>query len=134
VRRFTAQSVPNAQCLFPEVFPDGASQPRACDFDDMALRLVKWQPSVHGLTATYSELAASRLGQLIAAPVIRGTIVYVDPTLLSESLAQRLPQPFHVGFTFAPGQNFRETDYTQIKNVARLPAAAVQLAWLQIAD
>ena len=130
----TPHPVPNALYVFPETFPDGVSQPRVCDFDDMVLRLVKWQPSVHGLTPTYSELAASRLGQLIEAPVVRGTIVYVEPALLPEALAQRLTQPFHIGFTFSPGQNFRETDYAQIKNTASLPAAAVQLAWLQIAD
>ena len=68
--------------VMPYAPANGGSQPRFCDFDDMALRLVKWHPSRHGLTATYSELVASRLAQLIEAPVIRGTIVYVDLQLL----------------------------------------------------
>lgn len=70
----TRESVPNAVYVFPHALP-GASNPRVCDFDDMVLRVVKWHPSIHGLTSTYSELVASRLGQLIEAPVVRGMVM-----------------------------------------------------------
>lgn len=111
----------------------GASGAQFCDFDDEIIRLCKWHPSVHGLTATYSELVASRLGQLIEAPVVRGTIVYVDPDLLPEPQGGEV-QPFHVGFTHLDGQDFSEADYDAIDNKVALPRAAVQLAWLQIED
>ena len=130
----TKHAVPNATLVFPTAFPNGGSQPRVCDFDDMVLRLVKWHPSNHGLTATYSELIASRLGQLIEAPVVRGSVIYVDTALLPPEVAGRVTQPFHVGFTFSPGQNFKEADYERIKNPAALPAAVVHLAWLQVGD
>lgn len=120
--------------VFHTPLPNGGSQPRVCDFDDMVLRLVKWHPSTHGLTSTYSELVASRVGLLIGAPVVRGTVVYVEPGLLPTDLASRLTQPFHVGFTYSPGHNFTAVDYPAIQNVASLPAAAVHLAWLQIGD
>ena len=77
---------------------------------------------------------ASRIAQLIEAPFIRGTIVYVDLALLPTGVGDHLAQPFHVGFTYAPGQNFREDDYDRIENAAALPAAAVHLAWLQVGD
>jgi hypothetical protein len=133
----TKESVPNATLVHTYQLP-GASNPRVCDFDDMTLRVVKWHPSAHGLTATYSELVASRLGQLIEAPVVRGTVVYVEPELLPPELttqaAHPVTQPFHVGFTYSPGKGFRSDDYAQIKNTMSLPAAAVQLAWLQVED
>lgn len=132
--QITQQAVPNATLLLPWVPEDGGSQPRVCDFDDMVIRLVKWHPSSHGLTASYSELVASRIAQLTEAPVIRGNIVYVDPVLLPSALRDRVRQPFHVGFTYSPGHNFREADYTGIQNSAALPAAAVHLAWLQVED
>ena len=106
----------------------------ACELDDNVLRIVKWHPSNHGLTCTYSELVASRLGQLIEAPVVRGTVVYVDNMLLPPDLMNRVNQQFHVGFTYSLGQNFSEQDYQKIQNTASLAAAAVQLAWLQVAD
>lgn len=133
----TRQSVPNGTWVHTYAL-GGASDPRVCGFDDMVLRVVKWHPSIHGDTSTYSELAASRIGQLINAPVVRGIVVHVDPVLLPPELAGRptqpITQPFHVGFTYAPGQDFRPEDYDKIKNTPALPAAAVQLAWLQIAD
>jgi hypothetical protein len=112
---------------------NGGSQPRVCDFDDMVLRLVKWHPS-NGLTSTYSELAASRLGQLIDSPVVRGSVVFVDMGLLPPEFQGRIMQPYHIGFTYAPGQNFSEADYGGIKNTTALPAAVVHLAWLQVGD
>lgn len=129
----TKESVPNATLVHAYQLP-GASNPRVCDFDDMTLRVVKWHPSGHGFTATYSELVASRLGQLIEAPVVRGTVVYVEPDLLPPELTAQMVQPFHVGFTYSQGKGFRADDYAQIKNTMSLPAAAVQLAWLQIED
>ena len=39
-----------------------------------------------------------------------------------------------MGFTYAPGQDFSEADYANIQNTPALCAAAVELAWLQIAD
>jgi hypothetical protein len=89
VSRITQHSVPNAILVHPVVLPNGGSRPRVCDFDDMVLRLVKWHPSNHGFTSTYSELAASRLGQLIEAPVIRGSVVYVHTKLLPTDLVVR---------------------------------------------
>jgi hypothetical protein len=130
----TKHSVPNATLVFPTAFPNGGSAPRVCDFDDMVLRLVKWHPSNHGDTATYSELAASRLGQLIEAPVVRGMVVFVDMALLPPGLIPRVKQPFHTGFTYSPGQNFSEADYAAIENRVSLPAAAAHLAWLLVGD
>src|SRR5215217_6012202 len=112
----------------------GGSGAHFCDFDDEVIRLVKWHPSVHGITATYSELVASRLGQLIEAPVVRGMVVHVDPDLLPPGLQDKGAQPFHVGFTHLEGQDFTEADYDAIDNKLSLPRAAVQLAWLQIED
>jgi hypothetical protein len=112
----------------------GGSAAHFCDFDDEVIRLVKWHPSAHGITATYSELVASRLGQLIEAPVVRGTVVHVDPDLLSLELQNKGVQPFHVGFTHLEGQDFSEADYDAIDNKFSLPKAVVQLAWLQIED
>lgn len=134
VCQMVQQSIPNATMVYHAAFPNGGSAPRVCDFDDMVHRLVKWHPSSHGLTCTYSELIASRLGQLIGAPLVRGTVVYVDVALLPPDIAARVTQPFHVGFTYSPGQNFSPNDYDQLKNRGSFPAAAVHLAWLQVGD
>lgn len=130
----TQYIVPNATWVHAYQLPNGGSAPRVCDFDDMVLRVVKWHPSNHGFTSTYSELVASRLGQLIEAPVIRGAVVYVEPDLLPQEVAGRVTQSFHVGFKYSLGRNFSEKDYAKIENTPALPAAAVQLAWLQVAD
>lgn len=127
-------SIPNATLVLPTALTDGGSQPRFCDFDDEVIRLIKWHPSGHGFTATYSELVASRLGQLIEAPVVRGTVVYVDPNLLPPEVAGNVSQQFHVGFTYMEGQNFSDADYGKVENQLSLPRAAVQLAWLQMGD
>jgi hypothetical protein len=112
----------------------GSSGAHFWDFDDEVIRLVKWHPSVHGFTSTYSELIASRLGQLIDAPVVRGTVVHIDPDLLPPELMDKGAQPFHVGFTHLIGDDFSEADYDHIDNKLSLPKAAVQLAWLRIED
>lgn len=128
-------SVPNARWLLGAPQGEaGGSGARFCDFDDEIIRLCKWHPSPHGITATYSELVASRLGQLIEAPVVRGTVVYVDPDLLPPESRGQDEQPFHVGFTRLEGQDFTDSDYDAIDNEVALPKAAVQLAWLQIED
>ncbi len=127
--------MPNARWLLGTPLGEaGGSGARFADFDDEIIRLVKWHPSAHGVTATYSELVASRLGQLIEAPVVRGTVVYVDPELLPPESRGQDPQPFHVGFTHLEGQDFSDADYEAIDNEVALPRAAVQLAWLQIED
>jgi hypothetical protein len=118
--------------MFPAVLPDGGSNPRTYDFDDQVIRVVKWQPSGHGLTSTCSELAASRIGLLYDAPVIRGTVVWIPPEQIPAEAATT--GCLHVGFTYLSGQNFHASDYPKIKNAHALPAAGVQLAWLRIGD
>lgn len=128
-------SVPNATLhLGQPTGEPGASGARFWDFDDEVIRLVKWHPSVHGITSTYSELIASRLGQLFDAPVIRGTVVHIDPELLPPETVDQGAQPFHVGFAYLEGSDFRDNDFDQIDNQLALPRAVVQLAWLQVAD
>jgi hypothetical protein len=134
VALITQYTVPNATWVHPYSLSNGGSDPRVCDFDDMVQRVVKWHPSNHGFTATYSELISSRLGQLIEAPIVRGTVVYVDRRLLPPEVAGRVGQPYHLGFTYSAGRNFSEADYANIQNPPALPAAAVLLAWLQVAD
>jgi hypothetical protein len=126
--------VPNAQRVLPGTLENGGSKPRVCRFDDRVKRVVKWHPSRHGLTATYSELVASRLGQLVGAPTLRGSIVYVDHVLLPPDIGSWVTQPFHVGFTYMPGSNFRQKDFEFLDNRGALPSAAVLLAWLQMGD
>src|SRR3712207_6310664 len=119
-------SVPNAVWLLGAPTGEaGGSGARFCDFDDEVIRLVKWHPSVHGITATYSELIASRLGQLIDAPVVRGTVVYIDSDLLPQELQDKGAQSFHVGFSHLEGQDFTEADYDAIDNKLSLPRAVV---------
>ena len=134
MERYSQHSVPNATLMLPAVIADGGSQPRVYDFDDMVIRLVKWQPSAHGLTSAYSELIASRVGQLINAPIARAMVVHIHMALLPPEQRARLAQPFHVGFTYLPGSNFTAQDYARIENTAALPAAALHLAWLQVGD
>jgi len=120
---------PNATLPLPVVIQNGGSGPRVFDFDDQVFRLVKWHPSSHGITATYSELAASRLAQLLSAPALRAMPVWIpEPMLPSPG------QNVHLGFTFLHGENFLDTDYPSIKNRAVLPAAALQLCWLRVGD
>jgi len=134
VREFCAETIPNATWVNPVATSGGASAPRTCDFDDKVLRHVKWHPSNHGITSTYSELIASRIGLLFGAPVLRGMVIHVDLAKLPADLRGRISQPYHLGFAFSPGKDFRESDYAAIKNISALPAAVVLLAWLQVAD
>ena len=126
--------VPNATEVLPVNLQNGGSKPRVCKFDDKVSQLVKWHPSIHGLTATYSELVASRLGQLINAPVIRGAIVRVAKDLLPPGIDQMVDQEFHIGFTYVNGKNFTFQDYPGLANGGSLPSAAVLLAWLHMGD
>jgi hypothetical protein len=134
MRAFIQQTVPNATWVSPVATGGGASAPRTCDFDDKVLRHVKWHPSNHGLTSTYSELVASRIGLLFGAPVLRGVVVYVAMEKLPSEIKARVSQPYHLGFVYSPGKDFVEDDYKSIRNTAALPAAAVLLTWLQVGD
>jgi hypothetical protein len=69
-RDMNRHSVPNATLGLPGKPANGGSQPRFYDFDDGVTRLVKWWPSPHGNKACFNELVASRLGQLIDAPIL----------------------------------------------------------------
>lgn len=114
----------------------GASNPRFYQFDDHVARLVKWHPSAHGPKACYNELVASRLAQSLGAPVLRGMVVYVpDDVIPPDHRAIGAREGFHFGVTKMNGCDFVPTQhYSQISNPGDLPAAAVHLAWLRIAD
>lgn len=129
-------SVPNALFGLPGKPANGGSHPRFYDFDDGVTRLVKWHPSNHGPKACYNELVASRLGQLIGAPILRGGVVYVPADIIPpDHLAEGATAGFHFAVTKMEGENFVPTQhYDQIDNGSELPMAAVQLAWLAIGD
>lgn len=76
-RGMNRHAVPNATMGLPGRPVNGGSEPRFYEFDDGVTRLVKWHPSKHGAKACYNELVASRIGQLIGAPILRGCIVFV---------------------------------------------------------
>ena len=99
-------------------------------------RLVKWHPSSHGAKACYNELVASRLGQLIGAPILRGGVVYVpDEIIPADHRPIGAVAGFHFGVTRMEGENFVPVQhYTEIENTSELPFAAVHLAWLAVAD
>jgi len=115
---------------------NGGSSPRFYDFDDGVPRLVKWHPSPHGQKACYNELVASRLGQLIGAPILRGTVVYVpDEIIPPEHRASGAKPGCHFAVTRMEGENFVPAQhYAEIENLSELPAAAVHLAWLAVGD
>jgi hypothetical protein len=97
---------------------------------------VKWSPSPHGNKACFNELVASRLGQLIDAPILRGIIVYVsDDIIPADHRADGATPGFHFAVTRMQGENFvAPGHYAEIENGSELPAAAVHLAWLAIGD
>jgi hypothetical protein len=115
---------------------NGGSNPRFYEFDDRVTRLVKWHPSGHGAKACYNELVASRLGQLIDAPMLRGIVVYVpDEVIPAEHKAIGAKQGFHFAVTRLVGENFVPArHYSEIENSTELPTAAVLLAWLTVGD
>ena len=130
------QSVPNATLGLPGRPVNGGSNPRFYDFDDGVTRLVKWHPSLHGVKACYNELVASRLGQLIGAPILRGGVVFVpDDIIPSDHRILGATAGFHFGVFMMDGTNFVPAKhYADIANASELPFAAVFLAWLAIAD
>jgi hypothetical protein len=129
-------SVPNATLGLPGKPITGGSKPRFYEFDDGVTRLVKWSPSPHGNKACFNELIASRLGQLIDAPILRGIIVYVaDKIIPPDHRADGATAGFHFGVTRMLGENFvAPAHYNEIENSSELPAAAVHLAWLAVGD
>jgi hypothetical protein len=131
------QNIPNATWGLPgKPHNGGDSNPRFYAFDDGTEKLVKWHPSRHGPKACYNELVASRLGQLIQAPLLRGTVVYVpDDIIPEEHLTNGATAGFHFAVTRMPGSNFDpQRHYSDISNKGQLPAAGVQLAWLHVGD
>lgn len=134
--RLNKNTVPNALWAYRGNPSGGGSNPRFYQFDDQTVRLVKWHPSVHGLKACYNELIASRLAQLLGAPVLRGTAVFVsDNVIPADHRAIGAREGFHFGVVKMSGCDFVAAQhYSQISNAGELPVAAVHLAWLRIAD
>lgn len=130
------QSVPNAILGLPGTPANGGSNPRFYDFDDGVTRLVKWHPSQHGTKACYNELVASRLGQLIGSPILRGGVVYVPSDIIpADHKVFGATGGFHFGVFRMAGTNFLPAShYTDIDNASELPFAAVFLAWLAVGD
>jgi hypothetical protein len=129
-------TVPNAVWAYSGKPSGGGSNPRFYHFDDHVVILVKWHPSAHGLKACYNELTASRLAQLLGAPVLRGAAVYVpDDVIPADHRAIGACEGFHFGVAKMNGCDFvAQQHYGQISNSGELPTAAVHLAWLRIAD
>jgi hypothetical protein len=129
-------SVPNATFGLPGKSPNGGSQPRFYEFDDGVTRLVKWSPSPHGTKACFNELVASRLGQLIDAPILRGIVVYVpDEIIPAEHRVEAAKPGFHFAMTRMLGENFvAPGHYAEIANSSELPAAAVHADTVSIAN
>lgn len=129
-------TVPNAVWAYSGKPSSGASNPRFYHFDDRVVRLVKWHPSAHGVKACYNELVASRLGQLLGAPIVRGGVVYVPNDVIpSDHRAIGAREGFHFGVTKMKGCDFVPAQhYGDISNFGELAAAAVHLGWLRIAD
>jgi hypothetical protein len=130
------QSVPNAVFGLPGRPINGGSNPRFYDFDDGVTRLVKWHPSRHGEKACYNELVASRLGQLIGSPILRGGPVFVPADIIPpDHKAFGATAGFHFGVARMEGTNFLPAShYKDIDNASELPFAAVFLAWLAVGD
>jgi hypothetical protein len=129
-------SVPNATYGLPGRPINGGSKPRFYQFDDDVTRLVKWHPSPHGAKACYNELVASRIGQLLGAPILRGAVVYVpDEIIPGDHRADGAHPGFHFAVARMEGENFVPAQhYAEIENSSQLPFAAVHLAWLAIGD
>jgi len=135
-------TVPNATRLLERA--DGTADPYFCDFDDGVTRIVKWHRRTepfHGAKSCFNELIASRLGQLIDAPVVRGTVVFVSE--------DNVPTPQEAGFHFG---SVRMTGFdvrhlagqdnhasvgpflNAVANRSQFAATALFLAWLRIQD
>lgn len=128
-------SVPNATLGLPGKPVNGGSGPRYYLFDDGIQRLVKWFPSHHGKRMCYNELIASRLGQLIGAPVLRGSVVFVPDEIIPDDHRSTAKPGFQFGVYRMRGENFLPTThYQEIENRSELASAAVLLAWLDVDD
>jgi hypothetical protein len=128
-------AVPNATVPYPGEPKNGGSNPRFYDFDDGVTRLVKWHPSAHGTKACYNELVASRLGQLLDAPILRGCVVFVGNDVIPEDHRKKgAKEGFHFGVSRMFGTNFVPAHYESIENDSELAVAAVLLAWLDVGD
>jgi hypothetical protein len=82
------------------------------------------------------RLVASRLGQLIEAPILRGGVVYVADEVIPPDHRTIGAKPgFHFGVPRMEGENFvPASHYSEIENSAALPFAAVFLTWLAVGD
>jgi len=128
-------AVPNAIRPLFGTIKNGGSNPRFYEFDDGIPRIVKWHPSCHGLKVCFNELVASRLGQLIDAPMLRGDVIYISSDILAPDHLAFGREGFHYAAFRMHGGNFvPDIHYPTIHNTSDLPAAAVLLAWLQVAD
>ncbi|MGA2232896.1 MAG: hypothetical protein ABSH22_18505 [Tepidisphaeraceae bacterium] len=128
-------AVPNAVTGLPGKPTNGGSSPRFYDFDDGVVRLVKWHPCPHGSKGCFNELVASRLGQLIDSPILRGSIVYVPDDIIPADHRPIGRAGFHFAVTRMRGENFLPAQhYAEIENSAQLAAAAIHLAWLHVED
>lgn len=128
-------AVPNAIAGLPGVPINGGSQPRFYDFDDGIVRLVKWHPCPHGPKGCFNELTASRLGQLIDSPILRGGVVYVDDAIVPADHRPAGRGGLHFAVARMKGENFVPAQhYDEIENSSQLASAAVHLAWLQVGD
>jgi len=122
--------------------PGGTSQTRFVCFDDGFSRLVKWNwssddASFHGAHSCYNELVASRIAQLLRAPVLPGAIVNVgrDTAFEDPSEASPLRPGLHFGADRLAGRDFKTRERIECyATVDELASAAVFLAWLKIAD
>lgn len=129
------QSVPNAIAAFRGKPRNGGSNPRFYEFDDGTIKLVKWHPSTHGPKACYNEIVASRLAQLIDAPMLRGGVVFVADEIIPDDHKSFAAEGFHFGITKMRGENFvPDRDYRNIGNLTELATAVVLLHWLRIGD
>ncbi len=128
-------AVPNAITGLPGRPANGGSSPRFYDFDDGVIRLVKWHPCPHGAKGCFNELVASRLGQLIDSPILRGGVVYVPDDIIPADHRPVAQAGFHFAVARMQGQNFVPAQhYGEIENSSQLAAAAVHLAWLHVED
>jgi hypothetical protein len=128
-------AVPNAVMGLPGRPANGGSSPRFYDFDDGIVRLVKWHPCPHGAKGCFNELVASRLGQLIDSPILRGGVVYVPDNIIPADHRPVGVPGFHFAVSRMQGQNFVPSQhYGEIENSSQLAAAAVHLAWLHVED
>lgn len=128
-------SVPNALFAYSGKPENGGSNPRFYEFDDGTVRLVKWHPSSQGPKLCYNELVASRLAQLLDAPMLRGDVVFVSEEIIPDDQRAFAQAGFNYGVVKMRGENFvPEQHYKGLTNVTDLPMAVVLLQWLQIGD